>query len=369
MATWPKITVCGCGSGAMAMAADLALLDCSVRLYEVADLKENLDPIRENGGISLTGSPFSGKTGLARLDRITDNPQEAVEGSQLIFVNVPATAVDRFVQTLSPHFSAGQTVVVTTGYWAALRSRELLMQNRDFDRLNFVEFSIMPYLSEKIGPAQVHISNYKRELCMAAWPATKNDVAYSVVQGVYPQVRLTKNVLELNFQPGNPGVHPQVTIPNAAFFFERARVFRFYAEVSECASKLADAYDAERTRVAAAFDCETISWPEYCRRVYEYEGKDLYELCADSTGPHQQSWSSIETTKRLLVEDLCYSFVPMEALAKVVGVEVPITTAMIEILAVFTGYDYRGNGLTLKDLGVQGFNREQIINFVNFGRP
>jgi hypothetical protein len=353
----------------MAMAADLALLGCSVRLYEVADLKANLDPIREEGGITLTGNPYSGETGLASLDRITDDPQRAIEDSELILINVPATVVDKFVQGLSPYFSAGQTVVVTTGYWAALRFRELLTQNRTFAELNFAEFSIMPYLSEKTGPAQVHISNYKRELHMSAWPATRNDAAYSVVKGVYPQVRLTRNVLELNFQPGNPGVHPQVVIPNAAFFFERARVFRFYAEVSECASRLADAYDVERMRVAAAFDCETISWPEYCRRVYEYEGKDLYDLCANSTGPHQQSWSSIETTERLLVEDLCYSLAPMEALAKVVGVEVPITTAIIDILAVFTGYDYRANGLTLKDLGLQALSREQIISFVTFGHP
>ena len=49
-------------------------------------------------------------------------------------------------------------------------------------------------------------------------------------------------MLELNFRPGNPGVHVQITLPKAGFFLDRARVFRFYGEVSMCASKLTDEF-------------------------------------------------------------------------------------------------------------------------------
>jgi opine dehydrogenase len=135
-----------------------------------------------------------------------------------------------------------------------------------------------------------------------------------------------------------------------------------------CASKLTDAHDVERMQVAAAYGYETITWPEYCRRVYPYQGENLYELHGTTTDPHAHKWNQIEEIERLLIEDICFSFIPMEGLAQVVGMQVPVTTAMVEILAVFTGYDYRATGITLKDLGLEGLNRDQVIDFATYGR-
>jgi len=350
------------------MAADLSMLGCRVNLYEIPDFKSNLDPIRENGGITLTGLPYSGKTGLARLNAITDDARKALAGSEVIFINVPAMAVGPFLEQLAPHFSEGQVVIVTTSYWASFRFRELLEATGAFVKYIFAEMVIMPYLSGKTGPAAVEIGNWKREIFISAWPASGSTVALKKVRSIYPHTRLCKNVLELNFRPGNPGVHAQITIPKAAFFLERARVFRFYGEVSQSASRLTDAHDLDRMRVAAAYDCETDTWPDDCRRIYELEGDDLYELHGSVTDRHAQKWNQIEEVERLLVEDICYSFIPMEELARVVGLTVPITTAMTDLLAVLTGYDYRAEGLTLKDLGLDGMTRDKIIEFAINGR-
>ncbi|CAB1080144.1 hypothetical protein D1AOALGA4SA_7832 [Olavius algarvensis Delta 1 endosymbiont] len=157
----PKITVCGCGSGAMAMAADIALMGREVTLYELPGFKNNLDPIRKNGGISLTGNTYSGKTGLARLCKVTDDAEVAVRDCQLIMINVPTSAVDKFVEALSPYLNKDHTILVTTGYWASLRLRKLLEKNANSREATIVEQNIMPYLSRKIGPAQAHIYNYR----------------------------------------------------------------------------------------------------------------------------------------------------------------------------------------------------------------
>jgi len=363
----PSITVCGCGSGGMAMAADLSLSECEVSLYEFPDFKDNLDPIRKNGGILLTGNTYSGKTGLARLNRITDDAEEAIQDIQLIMINAPAMAVDRFVEALSPYLVERQTILVTTGYWASLRSRELLEKSGVLKKITFVEENIMPYLSRKIDPAHAHIYNVKKDMKISAWPATKNDVAYELVKKVYPHVKLSKNVLENNFYPGNPSVHAQINIPKAEFFFERAKEFRFYGEVSMCASKLADAFDEERIRVAAAFDCETPTYLTWMNKAYGYKGENLYEMCGNVTNPHAQRWGNDGGNRRVLREDLCYFFAPMEQLAEIVGIEVPVTKAIIEILQIFTDFDYRANGITLRDLGLEGLDKNQIMDFVTYG--
>lgn len=360
---FPDITVCGCGSGGMAMAGDLALMGAKVNLYEVAAFEENLQPIRENGGILVTGRPSCGTTGLATLNRITSDPEEALEGSELVFVNVPAMAVEPFMRSLAPHLREGQTVVITTGYWASLRLRKALRDSGIFETCAIVEQTIMPYLSEKVDPAEVHISNFKEYFRIAALPATKTAAAHELIKTAYPQTEVSKNVLENNLHPGNPGVHAQITLPNAAFFLDRAKVFRFYGEVSPSAARLAEAFDQERMRVAEAFECETPSWMTYCREAYGYEGEDLYE--SHITSPHAKQWTGDEEARRILVEDLCYFFVPMEQLAEVAGVDVPVTTGMVDVLAVLTEFDYRAEALTLVDLDLDGKTREQIIDYVS----
>jgi opine dehydrogenase len=315
----------------------------------------------------LSGLPFSGKTGLARMNKITSDAAEALEGSELVFINVPAMAVGSCLEHLAPHFLPGQVVVVTTSYWASFRYRDLLRATGAFDKYTFVEMVIMPYLSGKVGPAEVEIGNWKRELFVSSWPAAGNARAIEAIRKVYPQTKLCKNVLELNFRPGNPGVHVQILLPKAEFFFEKARVFRFYAEVSMCASKLTDAHDVDRMNVAAAYDCATDTWSEDCHRIYELEGSNLYELHGSPTDRHAQKWNQFEEIERLLVEDICYSFIPMEALARVAGLTTPVTTAMADLTAVFSGYDYRANGLTLEKLGLAGMTCDEIIAFAEDG--
>ncbi|MBW2056427.1 MAG: NAD/NADP octopine/nopaline dehydrogenase family protein [Deltaproteobacteria bacterium] len=364
----PNLLVCGCGSGGMAMAADLALYGCRVSLYEFPDFKDNLDPIRRSGGIMLTGNTYSGKTGLARLEVITDEAEEALRDVELIMINAPAMAVDGIVAALSPYFVEGQTVVVTTGYWASLRSRELLEKGNLLEKITFVEENIMPYLSRKVGPAAAHIYNFKRDIRVSAWPATRNPGAYELLKRVYPQLILSKHVLENNLHPGNPAVHAQINIPKAEFFFERSKEFRFYGEISMCAGKLADAFDQERIMVARAFGCETITYLDWMRRAYGYEGGSLYEIFGNVTNPHTRRWTNDGGNRRVLREDLCYFFVPLEQLAEVVGIEVPVTKAIIEILRIFADFDYRAHGVGLKDLGLAGLGRDQIIEFVTHGK-
>lgn len=363
----PGITICGSGSGGLAMAADLAMIGCRVNLYDIDDFSRNLDPIRAAGGIQLSGLPYSGKTGLARLNVITADPVEALAGSSLVFINVPAMAVGPFLEELTPHFKPGQVVVITTGYWASFRFRDLLRKTGAYEKYIFAEMALMPYLSGKTGPSAVEIGNWKRALYLSAWPAAGNEKALAAVHQVYPQTRPCKNVLELNFRPGNPGVHVQIALPRAEFFFERAREFRFYGEVSRCASRLTDAHDLERMRIAAAFDCETESWPDDCRTIYELEGSTLYELHGGPSDRHTEKWNRIEEIERLLVEDICYSFIPMEQLAEVVGLKTPVTTAMADLAAALTGYDYRSEGLGLSKLGLAGLSRDQIISFAESG--
>jgi opine dehydrogenase len=57
----------------------------------------------------------------------------------------------------------------------------------------------------------------------------------------------------------------------------------------------------------------------------------------------------------------------MEQLAEVVGIDVPVTKAIVEVLQIFTDFDYRAHGITLKNLGMEGMDKNQIIDYVTYG--
>ena len=364
----PSVAVCGCGSAGTAIAADVSLMGCKVNLFELPEFEKSIAAIRERKGIELTGTTSSGKTGFAKLNRVTTNPREAIHDVELIMITVPAPAHGAFFEALSPHLVEGQTLLVNTGYWASLRMGGLLKRKGLLEKVTVAEEHIMPYLSRTVGPAHAHIYNFKRDLRVSAWPATRNEAVYKLVKKVYPQFSLTKNVIENNFYAGNPSVHAQITLPKAAFFFEQAREFKFYGEVSSCASKLTDAFDKERIEVARALGCHVPHAFDWFRRTYKYKGNDLYEMFGKVTNEHAQRWGTDAGNRRVLQEDLCYFFVPMEQLANLLGIDVPVTKAIIEILQVFAGFDYRGNGVTLKDLGMEGLTtKDQIIDYVTYG--
>lgn len=360
-----QVTVCGCGNAGIAMAADIALMGFKVNLFEMPDFERNIEPIKRLGGVELTGKTLSGKNGFARLNKVTTDGKEALADSEIVFLTLPAQHHAAFIEYLAPYFQEGQIILVSTGYWAALRLRKLFSELALEKKVTLIEASIFPYLSGNIGPAKAHIFNYKRHMLISAFPSDLNNEKCSIVQRVFPQYQICQNILESNLYPGNHSLHPHIALPSGVFFFERAREFRFYGELTRSAAKFADVFDQERLAVVDYFNCDKTNYVDAFRKIYEYEGSDLYEMFADSE--HSQRWGRVEGIYRVLIEDLCYFFVPMESLAKMAGIEVPVTSAMIDIFKVYTGYDYRANGITLKDLGLDGMNKSQIIHLVNHG--
>jgi hypothetical protein len=115
------------------------------------------------------------------------------------------------------------------------------------------------------------------------------------------------------------------------------------------------------------YRCDTVSWPANCETTYGLKGSSLFELHGGSSDRHAEKWNRIEEIERLLVEDICYSFVPMEQLAEVAGLATPVTTAMTDLTAALTSFNYRAEGLTLGDMGLAGLTVDQIIDYADTG--
>ena len=117
-----NFAVLGAGNGGQVIAAYLKLKGKQVTLYD--RFSQVLEPIRRRGGIQLEGVS---DTGFAKLDLVTEDVPQAVQGAEVIFVVLPAFAHAYVAQQLAGCLTDGQTVVVCPGATGgALEFRALL---------------------------------------------------------------------------------------------------------------------------------------------------------------------------------------------------------------------------------------------------
>jgi opine dehydrogenase len=362
----PTLTVCGAGAAGMAIAADSALKGLDVTLFELSGMADRLAAVRDRGGIEVTADSetTAGITGFARLAAVTSDPAAAVSGADVVMITVPAMYHDVFVDAIAPHLRAGQIVLFNTGYWASLRQARRLG-----DRLpdvTLAESNIMPYICQMRGES-VHIGRFKRAFCVAAFPGTRGPAVLDVVKHIYSQYEPAATVIDTNVAAAvNPPIHVTLTIPIAGFYFDRYGGGKFYQDATVPGARLVTAFDAERKRLAEHLGSDLFeSELDFDKRSYGYSGTDIAQALRAS--PHADWFATAAYLEQVCSEDIIYAFVPMVRLGAALGVELPVTRGMVDIMGVMLGRDYWSEGLRLDALGLSGLDADGIRRYVESG--
>ncbi len=366
MSSRPRVTVCGAGAAGLAIAADSALKGLEVTLFELPLLADKLAGPRTRGGVEVTpdSETTAGRTGFAPLATVTSEPARAVAGADVVMVTVPAMYHDAFMDAVAPYLAPGQIVLFNTGYWGSLR------QARRFEGrlpgVTLAESNIMPYICQMSGDA-VSIGRFKRHFCVAAFPGERSPSVYEVVRGIYEQYEPASTVIDTNIAAaGNPPIHATLTIPIAGYYFDRYAGGKFYQDATVPGARLVDAFDAERERLATHLGSDQFeSEFDFDKRSYLYSGRDISEALRSS--PHADWHATAAYLEQVCSEDIIYAFVPMVRLGEALGVDLPVTRAMVHIMGVMLQRDYWAEGVDLAALGLDGLDLEGIKRFVMTG--
>ncbi len=358
-----RLTVCGAGGAGLAIAADNALKGIAVTLFELPLLEANLVGPRARAGIEVTADSetTAGATGFARLAAVTSDAAAAVAGADVVMITVPAMYHDAFMDVLAPHLSAGQIVLFNTGYWGSLRQTVRLAGR--LPDVTLAESNIMPYICQPRGDA-IHIGRYKRHFSVAAFPGERSAAVYEVVHRIYEQYDPAGTVIDTNIAAaGNPPIHATLTIPIAGYYFDRYMGGKFYQDATVPGARLVDAFDAERERLATHLGSELFEGEfDFDKRSYLYSGRDISEALRSS--PHADWHATAAYLEQVCSEDIIYAFVPMVRLGQALGVDLPVTRAMVDIMGVMLQRDYWAEGIDLAALGLDGLELEGIKRFV-----
>jgi opine dehydrogenase len=363
----PSLTVCGAGAAGLAIAADCALKGLEVTLFELPSFADKLAGPRARGGIDVTADSetTAGTTGFARLAGATSDPAEAAADADVVMITAPAMYHDTFMDAIAPHLTSGQIVLFNTGYWASLRQAVRL--GDALPGVTLAESNIMPYICQLRGE-DIHIGRYKRHFCVAAFPGERSAAVYDVLHQVYDQYDRAQTVVDTNIAAaGNPPIHVTLTIPIAGYYFDRYMGGKFYQDATVPGARLVDAFDAEREVLAGHLGSTLFEGEfDFDKRAYLYGGSDISAALRSS--PHADWYATAAYLEQVCSEDIIYAFVPMVRIGEAVGVDLPITRAMFDIMGAMLQRDYWREGIGLSALGMEGLDGDGIREYVMTGR-
>lgn len=352
-----KFAVLGAGNGGTAMAAHLKKMGVQVRLYD--RFWNAIEAIKRQKGIFLEGRLGNG---FYRMDLITNEISEAVDGADIIMVVVPAFAHKYIAEHLAKYIQPGQIVVLNPGRTGGALEFAQIFGSK-LEDIYLCEAQTLIYASRKVKPHKTKVYGIKEKVGIASIPSHKIDRVLHLLNRFFPQFVKWDSVLHTSLRNLGAVFHPAPTLLNVGRIEEKKESFDYYIQgISPTIARFLELVDAERISVAKAFGVEAPTAAEWLKQTYNSEGYDLYE-CIQHTRAYMGIKAPNKIRVRYVTEDVPMSLVPMIHLGRVAGIETPNMQLIVELASKLLRKNYWESGRTLKDMGLEGMNIQEIIEF------
>jgi opine dehydrogenase len=359
------LAVLGAGNGGCAAVAELAPAGHEVRLWNRSEAA--LAPLRAAGGVRYEGALGSG---LARIAVLTTDLPEALAGAEAALVCLPAVAHAHLAAELA-RTGPRLPVVLNPGHTCGALHLERALRSAGAMPPPIAELSTLTYVARKPAPDAVRVTARAGRVRAACLPG--GEEALRLARELYPHAMPQPDVLATGLANVNMVLHPPGAILGAAWIEATGGRFRFYSEgTTPGVARVIEALDAERLAVARAFG------HELSPLVAEMAAIGTADPDAAAAGDLHGAIARGEANRELMApdglghryyrEDLGFGLVPLEALAGVAGVRVPVTSALLEIGAALTGSNPRAEGLDADALGFDGLGVAELLRRVRPSR-
>jgi len=360
-----KFAIIGAGHGGKAMAAHLAIRGYEVNLYNRTYSK--IQPIVKMKGIELEGEV----TGFGKLNIVSDNIKDVMEGTDVIMVVVPAFGHGAIAERCAPYLTDGQIVILNPGRTAgALEFLNIIRERGNKKKVIVAEAQTFIYASRGMGPASAKIFRIKQAIPVAAIPAVLTDKVVGMLDEAFPEFISGTSVIETSFNNMGAVFHPAITILNASRIEATLGNFQFYIEgVTPAVAKILEAVDRERVEVAHALKCKNvISAINWLSMAYNVVEDSLFDAIHSNPG-YSGIMAPQTINVRYITEDVPMSLVPISEFGKAFGVNTKAIDSLINLANIILKTDFRKAGRNFKRLGLENLSLEEIRNIFIKGMP
>ncbi|MFX1245509.1 MAG: NAD/NADP octopine/nopaline dehydrogenase family protein [Promethearchaeota archaeon] len=388
------IAILGGGTTGRCQAADCALAKREVRLYELPEFAKELGKIIKTRELRLSGPQVNlygfKRDGLAKIDTITTDMKEAVEGAGIISVSIPAIGFKAFFEKLIPHLEDGMIIHFCTGNFGSLLLRKMMHELGCDKKVIIGEWSSQPYgvrIKTEGGVKLPELNLLYRAITLrgATLPSTDQSAFLESAQ-YFPPLDSVVNpvegdtVIDIGLSNVNPMLHVPGTIlgvgvmENWGIIFGHDKYdFSIYSHAyCPSISEIQYAFYQEERQIAEAIGVgiQPFDKQDFFSRTNilgaEFMGPDVVVPFTEqfhllkATGPYT-------IHNRYITEDVpvgCHIFYE---LGKKFGVQTPIIESFITLASVMTKIDFFQTGVTLKDLGIAKMNKTQLLKYLHEG--
>jgi opine dehydrogenase len=364
-----RVAVLGSGPGAQATAGDLALMGHLVNMYDLPQFADGLKRTKETGQIELTGAI----RGIAKINLITANIEEALQDVNIIFVVARSNADVLFAESCAPYLQDGQVVMLGAGNCGALAFANVLKEKKISKEVVIAESTSLPYGCRFCEPTRVggpvHVRVYfTAPLAVGVFPASRTDDVIAHIKELYSETVAMNNVIEAGMQNPNPIVHCAPTLLNIGRI-ERVDDFKLFHEgFSESVIKAVLAISKEREEVCKALGWKTLNLtPQTTANFLDwaFSGTEPREG-VEELWLLKQPMEDISKA-RYITEDVPYGMVTYSSLGNMIGVKTRTIDSIIQLASVINRIDYMAVGRTVETLGLSGLDAKQVNDFLYYG--
>jgi opine dehydrogenase len=353
-----RVTVLGGSNGAYAAAADLALAGHAVRLWRRAEAE--LVPVRKAGAITLVAE---GRQGEGRLDRVTSDLAEALDGAEIVMAPLPATSHEDLAARIAKHLTERQILFITPGTLGAyVMARQIARQGGTLPRA-IAEAGTLPYLARKTGPTTVSAPVRAANLPTGVFPASRTAEVLARLTELYPAVRPCVDALDVALTNAGPVIHPPLVLLNAGAI-DAGRFDIHAAGTTPSVRRLIDAVDGERlaARTGLGYPAPHYELATYYDEARAAEG--LYGAGARQKLVASGLWSeTLSFDHRYVTEDVVLGLSLLESAGRTAGTATPAIAGLLGVFGALLGRPLSGRGRALDHLGLGDFTQREIRNF------
>ncbi len=352
-----RFVIIGAGNGGQSLAGDMAIR--GVRVDAIYDKNEEaIAPIAENGGIKMSGPVVQG---FGAVDCATTNLEEAMNSGDVFLVAITSNFHMVLASEMAPFIKPEHTIVLLPGYVGSSISFANTLKKRGVKELPLIGESLsFPYATRLIGPAHAGIKARKYALPMAAFPACRNQEFIDIVQQAIPEAILSEDTLTVGFNNSNPTTHVAFYLFNVGKVeSDEAKNADFHSWGTPSVVRIQYAMDNERVEIMKALGLKPISYDEF--HTICYKGKHFQPIAQSNELPENAS----QIPGRFIDEDIPMGLVPMQALARKLGVPTPTIDTLILMGNLVRGKDFTKEGTSLEIMGIDNMNIEEILSYVH----
>ncbi len=356
------VAVLGGGHGAHAMAADLVSRGFSVNLFEMPEFQDNLRKLFDTRTIHASGI----LKGTFKLNLVTSDIDQAIDGVRYILIVTPAFAHDSYARLLRGRARSDQIVVVYPGAFAGLLFRTVV---GDAECPVIAEVNNLPYDTRLTAPCEVAVYG-RNKVNVAFMPADKGPELIDELRAIHPYEKVYSDVLEAGLSIVNPAVHagPCLLSLTAIENSPKRPFFLYEHGVTPASCRINVQIDNERKEIGRRLGYTLTPIEDFAGLREGYTWQELYMSMHGNisltpiSGPH-------DIDSRYFTEDAPYGLVPWSHIGKAIGVATPVIDSVITVYNAVHDKDWWQEGRSADELGIAGMSLEQIKTYVKTGAP